>query len=98
MRTIMRISVSILLFVSFSFAQKDAPMPKELPPYGAEKPLHPPSVHSAKLDNGLTVWLVSEPGFPKIAVSVAVRGGLAADPADSPGISELLAKTVDQGT
>ena len=98
MRTIMRIAAAILLFVSFSFAQKDVPMPKELPPYGAEKPLRPPSVHSAKLDNGLTLWIVSEPGFPKIAFSVAVRGGLAADPADSPGISELLAKTLDQGT
>ena len=61
MRTIMRIAVTIPLFVSFSFAQKDVPMPKELPPYGAEKPLRPPSVHSAKLDNGLTLWLVSEP-------------------------------------
>jgi hypothetical protein len=32
MRTIMIIAVAILLFVSFSFAQKDVPMPKELPP------------------------------------------------------------------
>ena len=73
-------------------------MPKDLPPYGAEKPLSAPSVKSAKLDNGLTVWLVSEPGFPKVAFTVAVRGGFAADPADRPGISELLSKTIDQGT
>ena len=98
MRSIMRIAGAIFLLVSSGFAQKDVPMPKELPPYGQEKPLPPPSVHSAKLDNGLTLWLVSEPGFPKIAFSVAVRGGLAADPVDSPGISELLAKTLDQGT
>jgi len=97
MRT-MRIAIAILFFASLSFAQKEVRMPKDLPPYGAEKPLPVPSVKSAKLDNGLTVWLVSEPGFPKVAFTVAVRGGLAADPADLPGISELLSKTVDQGT
>jgi len=93
----MRIAFAILFFASFGFAQKE-PMPRDLPPYGAEKPLRAPSVKSAKLDNGLTVWLVSEPGFPKVAFTVALRGGFAADPADRPGISELLCKTVDQGT
>ena len=93
-----RIGIAILFLVSFGFAQKEVPMPKDLPPYGAERPLRPPSVHSSKLDNGLTVWLVSEPGFPKVAFTVPVQGGFAADPADLPGISELLSKTVDQGT
>jgi len=94
----LRIAIAILFFASSSFAQKEVPMPRDLPPYGAEKPLPPPSTHSAQLDNGLTVWLVSEPGFPKVAFTVAVRGGFAADPADRPGISELLSKTLDQGT
>lgn len=97
MRT-MRIAIAIFFFASLSFAQKEVRMPKDLPPYGAEKPLPLPSVKSAKLENGLTVWLVSKPGFPKVAFTVAVRGGLAADPVDRPGISELLSKTVDQGT
>jgi len=69
----MRIAVAVLLFASFGFAQKEVPMPKDLPPYGAEKPLPVPSVKSARLDNGLTVWLVSEPEFPKVAFTVAVR-------------------------
>ena len=98
MRSAMRLAIAVLLLVSFGFAQKEVPMPKDLPPYGAEKPFPPPSVHSSQLDNGLTVWLVSEPGFPKVAFTVAVHGGLASDPADRPGISELLSKTVDQGT
>ena len=91
------ISLSALLFAGTALAQK-APLPKDLPPYGPETPLAAPAVKSAKLDNGLTVWLVSEPGFPKIAVTLAVRGGFASDPGDRPGISDLLAKTVDQGT
>ncbi|MGH9497521.1 MAG: M16 family metallopeptidase [Terriglobales bacterium] len=73
-------------------------MPKDLPPFGPEKPLQAPSVKVAKLANGMTVWLVAEPGFPKVAYTLGVRGGLAADPTDRPGISELLSKTIDQGT
>ncbi len=94
----MRIAIAIFFFASLSFAQKEVRMPQDLPPYGAEKPFPVPSVMSAKLENGLSVWLVSKPGFPKIAFTVAVRGGFAADPVDRPGISELLSKTVDQGT
>jgi zinc protease len=89
---------SLLLSASLSLAQKQVQMPKDLPPYGPEKPLQTPSVKSAKLDNGLSLWLVSEPGFPKVAFTIVVRGGLAADPTNRPGISELLSKTIDQGT
>lgn len=93
--------LTLVLLVTFSalaFGQKEVPLPKDLPPYGPEKPLQTPAVKSAHLDNGLTVWMVSEPGFPKVAFSIAVRGGLAADPTNRPGISELLSKTIDQGT
>ena len=95
---ILNVIFAFALLVSFAVAQKETPLPKDLPPYGPEKPLAAPNVSASKLDNGLTVWLVSEPGFPKIAFGAAVRGGFAADPADRPGISELLAKTIDQGT
>ena len=101
MRTPIRtalLALAIPLFASVCFAQKEAPLPKDLPPYGADKPLHGPTVKTAKLDNGLQVWLVSEPGFPKVALHVDVRGGFAADPANLPGISELLSRTIDQGT
>lgn len=94
----LNIFLAVMLLVSFALAQKEVPLPKDLPPYGAEKPLQAPNVKSSKLDNGLTVWLVSETGFPKVAFTLGVRGGLAADSADRPGISELLSKTIDQGT
>jgi zinc protease len=79
-------------------AQKQQPLPKDLPPYGALKPFTPPAVQASKLPNGLTIWLVPEPGFPKVAFAVAVRGGLAADPADRPGLADLLADVLPQGT
>jgi len=95
---ILNLVCAVALLVSSAMAQKEAPLPKDLPPYGVERPLAPPLVSASKLDNGLTVWLVPEPGFPKLALCIAVRGGFAADPADRPGISQLLAKTIDQGT
>src|SRR5581483_8325170 len=79
-------------------AQKDKPLPKDLPPFGPEKPFQTPRVQQAKLENGLTVWLVSEPGFPKVSYNVVILGGYAADPKERPGLSDLLAATIDQGT
>lgn len=95
---IFSVACAFLIVVSQGLAQKETPMPKDLPAYGPERPLSAPSVKISKLDNGLTVWLVSEPGFPKVAFSIAVHGGLAADPADRPGLSQLLGNTIDQGT
>jgi zinc protease len=98
MKTSYAACAALLFLASLAVAQKETPLPKDLPPYGPEKPLTAPSVQVSKLDNGLTVWLVSEPGFPQIALDLAARGGFAADPGDRPGISMLLADTVTQGT
>ena len=92
------LSAAVAAFWMPAFAQKDAPLPKGLPPYGPEKPLQTPDVKISKLANGLTLWLVPRPGFPKTAFSLAVRGGLATDPGALPGISELLVNAIDQGT
>src|SRR5215467_7678902 len=94
----LRLTAIVMLLASAAAAQKQTPMAKDLPPYGREDPVQSPSVISTKLNNGLTVWLVSEPKFPKMSLEIAVRSGMAADPADRPGVSELLSKTVDQGT
>src|ERR1700759_1546132 len=91
------ICLAAVLLATSVLAEK-TPLPKDLPPYGPETPLAAPDVKETKLDNGLTVCLVSKPGLPKVALALAVRGGLAADPQDRPGISELIAKTIDQGT
>ncbi len=98
MRIVNAACAALLSLAWVALAQKDVPMPKDLPPYGPEKPLAAPDVQALKLDNGLTVWLVSEPGFPQIALDLTARGGFAADPAGRPGISTLLANTLAQGT
>src|SRR5206468_676718 len=57
-----------------------------------------PAIAQSRLPNGLVVWVVKRPGFPRVAAVLAVRGGTAADPRDAEGITELLADTVKEGT
>jgi predicted Zn-dependent peptidase len=57
-----------------------------------------PKVKSETLSNGLTVWLVQQNNLPKVAITLILRGGYSADPADARGISDLLAATVKLGT
>jgi predicted Zn-dependent peptidase len=81
-----------------SGAEKSKPLPKDLPPYGALEPFKAPQVTARTLSNGLSLWLVPRIGFPKDSFAVAVRGGLAWDPKDRPGLSDLITAAVDQGT
>ncbi len=97
-----RLSVSLLAAMAIALgslgAEKPAKLPKDLPPYGPVVPFRAPQVEIKRLDNGLTLWLVPRPGFPKVAFALAVRGGMAADPKDRAGLSQLLVATVDEGT
>ena len=88
----------LLVTGSAGAADKEKPLPKDLPPYGPTQVYVPPAVDQSKLPNGLAVWLVPVAGFPKITFVLAVRGGYAADPKDRPGIAELLASAVTEGT
>jgi predicted Zn-dependent peptidase len=84
--------------VPAALAEGPKPLPKDLPPYGQLKPFHAPQVTTRQLVNGLTMWMVPRPGFPKVSYTLAVRGGHSADPLDLPGLSDLLTATLDQGT
>ena len=74
-------------------ADKEKPLPKDLPAYGKLKPFQAPQVTAQKLANGLTLWLVPRPGVPKVSYTLAVRGGMSADPQERPGLAELLTAT-----
>ena len=74
------------------------PLPKDFPAFGADRPLPVPAIAKSALPNGLAVWLVRRPGYPKVSAVLAVRGGRAADPAGLEGISGLLATTLKEGT
>src|SRR5450631_690516 len=79
-------------------AAADIKMPPGLPPYGPMRLPEAPKVKSETLLNGLTVWLVQQNNLPKAAITLTLRGGYCADPADARGISDLLADTVKLGT
>jgi len=77
---------------------EEKPLPKELPPFGEERPLPALSLQESTLPNGLTVWLLPRPGFPKVTAIVTVRGGTAADAPGFEGTSEVLAEALKAGT
>jgi zinc protease len=79
-------------------AAEPKPLPKELPAFGPDRPLPVPHIVQSTTPEGLRVWIVARPGFPRVTAVLALRGGLAADPRDLPGVSELLAETVKDGT
>src|SRR5580700_5428787 len=102
-RNLLRNRIPALFALTFTlalgaYAQKAPKLPGDLPAYGPLKPYAGPKVISSKLSNGLTVWLVPRPGYPKVAFALAVHGGLASDPKDLPGLSDVLASTVTLGT
>ncbi len=74
-------------------------LPADLPAYGPDRPLPELGLVEHRLDNGLTVWVVPRAGgLPKVDYVLAVRGGLASDPAALPGMSNLLAGLLQEGT
>jgi predicted Zn-dependent peptidase len=97
-RAILVLILTAPLLSSALLAAEAKPLPKDLPPFGADRPLPTPALTISKLPNGLTVWLVKRPGFPKLSVVLAARGGTASDPAGQEGIAELLADTLKEGT
>jgi zinc protease len=64
--------------------------PDILPPYGADKSLEAPQIAQRTLANGLTVWVVSRDGLPRVDAVLAVRG-FTADDVKTPGRAGLIA-------
>jgi len=96
-RKILLLAIAALVAPALQASEKK-PLPKDLPPFGEDKPLPVPTIAQSKLPNGLTVWVVKRGGYPRVVIKLAVRGGSASDPKDAPGISDLLADTLKEGT
>ncbi len=92
------LTATTALVAPAALASEPPPLPKDLPAFGADKPLPVPSIAKSTLPNGLTVWLVKRPAFPKVSAALVVRGGGVVDPAGMEGVSQLLASTLKEGT
>ncbi|MDQ3618371.1 MAG: insulinase family protein [Pseudomonadota bacterium] len=91
--------IGLALLAGVAAAGPNAPLPPELPPYGADRPLPVASIASKTLANGLTVWVVPRDGMPRVDYVLALRGaGHGADAADAPGFAALLAGLLSEGT
>ena len=68
------------------------------PALGADTPFHAPEVKSAKLSNGLEIFVVERRELPKVAVTLVARSGSVADPPGKEGAAYLTAVTMPLGT
>ncbi|HEX7176603.1 MAG TPA: pitrilysin family protein [Pyrinomonadaceae bacterium] len=68
------------------------------PAMGADKAYSAPEVKTAKLENGLEIFVVERKELPKVAVALSTRVGTAADPADKAGLVQMAYATMDMGT
>ncbi len=54
-------------------------------------------IHKVVSPKGITAWLVEDDSIPLISMSYAFAGGAAQDPADRPGVANLLSGLLDEG-
>ncbi|MGI9055708.1 MAG: M16 family metallopeptidase [Pyrinomonadaceae bacterium] len=68
------------------------------PALGGDKSFNAPDVKSAKLENGLEIFVVEKPEIPKVAVSLTTRAGSVADPNAKAGLSAMTNRVMRRGT
>src|SRR5678816_1578929 len=68
------------------------------PPPLAPRPITIPTPHEAVLSNGLTVVVVEDKRLPLVSYRLAFRVGGAFDPPLLPGLTDLLAGLLPEGT
>lgn len=72
---------------------------KQTPPAGGPpKPFNVPAHESYALPNGMKVTLVPYGNLPKVTLSLVVRTGNLNEPADMPGLADLVGKLMKEGT
>lgn len=72
--------------------RREAPAP--LPP----RPITIPTAYETKLSNGLTLVIVEDRRLPLISYRLAFRTGDAHDPPEVPGLTDLMAGLLTEGT
>ena len=68
------------------------------PALGGDKPFKAPDVKTAKLENGMEIFVVEKPELPKVAVSLATRAGSVADPNAKTGLASMTNRVMRRGT
>ncbi|HKQ51444.1 MAG TPA: pitrilysin family protein, partial [Pyrinomonadaceae bacterium] len=70
----------------------------QVPPLGGDRPFMVPPVKTARLENGMDVFVVERPDLPKVAVRFETRAGGVQNPAGKDGLADLVVETMKRGT
>ncbi len=71
---------------------------RQMPPPLAPRPLKLPEHLETTLANGLGLVVVEDKRLPLISIRLAFRSGDANDPADQPGLSDMMSSLLTEGT
>jgi len=71
---------------------------RQMPPPLAPRPLRLPQHLETTLPNGLGLVVVEDKRLPLISFRLAFRSGDANDPADRPGLSDMMSSLLSEGT
>ncbi len=77
---------------------QDAPFRSEQPKGGPAPALSLPKIQHHALKNGLRIVLVENHALPIVAMRLIVPAGGEKNPADRPGLADLVAAMLDEGT
>ena len=58
----------------------------------------PPTPLRSRLDNGLEITVVEQPGLPIVAFGIMLHGGATKDPENLPGLSSFTGQMLSEGT
>jgi zinc protease len=79
--------------------QTEAPPQKQQPPAsGAARDIRFPAIADARTKSGLPIHVVQLPELPVVQIELIIRSGSADDPADLPGLAQLVSGMLKEGT
>src|SRR6266508_850928 len=71
---------------------------REMPPPLGPRPLNLPDPFETTLSNGLQLVVIEDKRLPLISIRLAFRSGDANDPANLPGLSDMMSHLLTEGT
>ena len=69
-----------------------------MPAAAAAPRFGPPSARSLSLSNGMRILYLPKPGLPLVSYGLLLRAGSTTDPSDRPGLADMTASMLSEGT
>jgi zinc protease len=70
----------------------------QVPALGGDRPFKAPEVKTAKLENGMEVYVVQKPELPRVTANLVTRAGSIADAEGKAGLASMTARLMRRGT